>query len=88
MSGNAREWLLAMDPTKRNRCSFAIMDVPEDDTLTSGINQNNRIIGRTGVDMLIAKMHANERGVPTTPRCTLVDGRWVAGMTAPRITGN
>jgi hypothetical protein len=39
------------------------------------------------VDTLIAKIHANERGIPETPRRIMIEGRWVHGTTAPRING-
>jgi len=77
-----------MSPAERNGCGLALMDVPDDNTELSGINQNNRIIGRTAVDMLVAKIHANERGIPLNPRRILIEGRWMPGTTAPRITGN
>jgi len=82
----AADWFNAMSPAERNGCGLALMDVPDDDTELSGISQNNRIIGRTAVDMLVAKIHANERGIPPAPRRILIEGRWVAGTTAPRIT--
>ena len=81
------DWFDAMSPAERNGCGLALMDVPDDNTELSGINQNNRIIGRTAVDMLVAKIHANERGIPLNPRRILIEGRWMAGTTAPRITG-
>lgn len=64
---------------------MALLDIPESETKYAGVNQNNRIIGRTAVDMLIAKIHANDRGIPATPRHILIEGRWMNGKTAPRI---
>ena len=84
----AVDWLLGMPSAERNGCGFALMDVPDDRLEFSGINQNNLIIGRTAVDMLISKIHANERGIPEVPRRTLIEGRWIEGKSAPRVTGN
>ena len=81
----AADWLRAMSPAKRKGCGYALLDVPDDDPTTSGMNQNNLIIGRTAVDILISKIHANERGIPEVPRRTLIEGRWMAGVTAPRV---
>ncbi|MBE7157617.1 MAG: LacI family DNA-binding transcriptional regulator [Rhodospirillales bacterium] len=83
----AADWLHAMSPAKRKGCGYALLDVPDDDPTTSGMNQNNLIIGRTAVDILISKIHANERGIPAVPRRTLIEGRWMDGKTAPRVIG-
>ena len=87
VSGEAPDYYLSLNRTERKQCGLAIMDVPDNNTELSGINQNNVIIGRTAVDMLVAKIHLNERGIPDTPRRILIEGRWLAGTTAPRITG-
>lgn len=78
-------WLTEMTPAERNGCAWAVLDVPGCDTVTTGINQNNGVIGRAAVDMLIAKIHANDLGIPATPRHTTIEGKWTAGKTAPRI---
>lgn len=85
VNGGTARWLQTMSPSEHNGCGVALMDVPEGDAVNSGINQNNRIIGRTAVDMLIAKIHANDRGIPATPRRILIEGQWMPGKTAPRI---
>ena len=77
--------LETLESAGRNGCGYAFMDVPPDNTTISGINQNNLIIGRTGVDMLVAKINANQRGLPEEPLCILVEGRWKTGTTALRI---
>lgn len=79
------QWLEAMPLSERKGCGMALLDIPESETKYAGVNQNNRIIGRTAVDMLIAKIHANDRGIPATPRHILIEGRWMNGKTAPRI---
>jgi DNA-binding LacI/PurR family transcriptional regulator len=86
VSGVIPDYYRAMSDAERKRCGLALMDVPDSNTDLSGINQNNLIIGRVAVDTLVAKIHANERGIPGTPRRILIEGRWVAGNTAPRIT--
>ena len=67
------------------RCGVALLDVPDGNTVETGVSQNNLIVGRTAVDILVAKVYANQRGLPVAPLRTLVEGRWVAGTTAPRI---
>ncbi|PTY06802.1 hypothetical protein DB346_00650 [Verrucomicrobia bacterium LW23] len=47
----------------------------------TGIHENNELIGRTAINLLVAMLHRDERGVPQTPIQTLVDGYWVEGNT-------
>jgi LacI family transcriptional regulator len=56
-----------------------IYDVPVD----AGINQNPEAIGRTAVEMLVAQIHRNERGVPEAPSRTLVESLWQDGKSLP-----
>jgi DNA-binding LacI/PurR family transcriptional regulator len=83
VSGKGGEWLRALKPSERNGCGLAMMDVPDDDFRTAGINQNNWMIGRTAVDMLISKMNRNERGIPPIPIRILIEGKWMQGLSAP-----
>ncbi|MEX2606810.1 MAG: LacI family DNA-binding transcriptional regulator [Kiritimatiellia bacterium] len=50
----------------------------------AGIDQRWEAVGEAMVDVLIAKMHANERGIPDMPRTVLVPPKWVDGPTAPK----
>lgn len=56
-----------------------IYDVPVD----TGINQNPEAIGRTAVEMLVAQINRNERGVPAAPCRTLVESLWQDGKSLP-----
>lgn len=49
----------------------------------AGIEQNSAAIGAAAMDLLVGQLHHNECGFPATPQCTLIDGRWVPGPTAP-----
>jgi DNA-binding LacI/PurR family transcriptional regulator len=86
VGGAIPPWLPSLPLFQRHDCGWALLDVPEGNTEISGMNQNNKTIGRIAVDTLVAKIHANERGIPTTPRRILVEGRWIMGTTAPRVT--
>lgn len=79
-------WFQALGDSRRG-CGLALMDLPDNNTEISGILQNNRIVGRTAVDILVSKIHMNERDIPVTPRVTLIEGTWIAGTTAPRVSG-
>jgi LacI family transcriptional regulator len=42
----------------------------------SGIDQQNRILGTYAVDMLVAQLHRDEKGLPAEPKLMLNKGRW------------
>ena len=49
----------------------------------AGIEQRSAEIGAAAMDLLVGQLYHNEYGSPPTPNCTLIDGRWVNGETAP-----
>ncbi len=51
---------------------------PED---PPGINQQSRLVGATGVDLVIGQIHRNEQGIPGQPMLTLVPGVWQGTLT-------
>lgn len=53
--------------------------------LGTGIDQNSELLGAAAVDLLLSLMRRGDCGVPTNPYNVLVEGRWVAGASAPRI---
>lgn len=50
---------------------------------SAGIDQNSMEIGKAAVQLLISLINHNERGVPTTCRELLIEGRWVDGPSLP-----
>jgi DNA-binding LacI/PurR family transcriptional regulator len=42
-----------------------------------GVDQQNRILGTYAVDMLVAQLHRDEKGLPEEPKLMLNKGRWV-----------
>jgi DNA-binding LacI/PurR family transcriptional regulator len=58
-----------------------VYDIPVD----AGINQNPKAIGRAAVEMLVAQINRNDRGVPEAPCRTLVESLWQDGKSMPRL---
>jgi len=54
--------------------------VPEKNGIT-GIFHNPELIGAAVADIIIALINRNERGIPPSPRRTLIMGEWVDGST-------
>jgi LacI family repressor for deo operon, udp, cdd, tsx, nupC, and nupG len=62
-------------------CGQASLSVPSKDDTLSGIYQNDPIIGRKAVDVLIDMIHRNERGIPQHRFQSFVEGEWHDGKT-------
>jgi DNA-binding LacI/PurR family transcriptional regulator len=62
---------------------LAITGVVPQSTLYAGVDQNDRKIGRLGVDTVVGMIYRNETGVPHTPTRILVEGQWQNGESVP-----
>lgn len=60
---------------------LASLAVDRRDPRISGIDQNDTIIGRAAIDVLVGIMHRGQKGPPDVPIRTLVDGNWFEGET-------
>jgi LacI family transcriptional regulator len=47
----------------------------------AGMNQLHDKIGAACVDLLVAQIHRNEKGLPAAPLTVMIDGEWVPGRT-------
>jgi LacI family transcriptional regulator len=50
----------------------------------SGFYQDYETLGATAVDMVVAQLHRNERGLPKVPKVMLLPGEWREGATLRR----
>ncbi len=64
----------------------AILDVSSVDRGASGIDQQPEIVGAAAVDMIIAQINRNERGIPASPRQITTEGIWVVGSSLRKIS--
>lgn len=65
-------------------CALATMARAQDEKVLAGVDQNDRVIGRTAVDFVVGMIHRNERGIPEVPFRILVQGTWVDGKSVVR----
>lgn len=47
----------------------------------AGVDQRSDLVGQAAVDIVAGQINRNERGVPASPRMTLVESDWVDGPT-------
>lgn len=64
---------------------LASIHVSAGDLHSSGMSQNDSLIGSMAVDSLVAMIHRNERGCPQHPQHVLIDGTWQQGQTVARV---
>lgn len=68
-----------------DRVGFATLSWHETHPKLSGIKQPFAELGAAVIDLVIAQIHRNERGVPAAPKAMLMEGEWMEGETlAPR----
>jgi LacI family transcriptional regulator len=53
----------------------------------AGLDLQPRLLGERGVELLIAQLQRNERGIPDFPLNTMVPARWVDGPTLRALAG-
>ena len=57
----------------------------------AGLQQNQELMGAWAVEMLVARIHNRDFGIPEHPRIEMVESQWIEGQTlrpAPGVTGN
>lgn len=68
-----------------NDIGFLNLSLPDKDRIISGILENDDKIGAVAADLLIAMIHRGERGIPSQPMQTHLDGSWNEGVTLPTV---
>lgn len=56
----------------------------ERDSVLAGIDEHGMAVGRTAVDVLAFKIQTGEKGIPSEPAVTMIDGKW---HTTPALQG-
>ncbi len=75
-----------LSPEERSHCGIALHNLQANtDPFYAGVVQNIDLIGRVGVDEVVAMIHANRRGIPLLARRITVEGMWRDGESAPRV---
>lgn len=77
------QWLTKLHYRIPEDIAFANLDRPMGDEY-GGVDQLKEIIGRTVVDLIVAQVHCNERGIPHHAKDTKLAGVWVDGRSVRR----
>lgn len=82
----AKDWLRALKVKIPNDVGLVDLAVAHNDREMSGLDQQNRLVGKTAVDLLIGMLQRNEKGIPPSKISHLIESRWIPGKTLRRLT--
>jgi DNA-binding LacI/PurR family transcriptional regulator len=75
-AGHLRRFVIpALGENVVQKAAFVTLDVEPGHSI-AGIDQRFEIIGSHAVDGVVAQIHRNERGIPSAPVVSMVEGRW------------
>jgi LacI family transcriptional regulator len=72
-------WLGALGVRVPRDLGYISLDQTDETEQIAGMRKNHTLLGANAVDLLVAKLQHNERGVPDFPCITLVGGKWIDG---------
>ncbi|WOO41789.1 LacI family DNA-binding transcriptional regulator [Rubellicoccus peritrichatus] len=78
------EWLTEMKLNIPKDVGLIHLDWREDIPEWAGMKQDNIAAGSSLVDLVVNKIHHNERGAQTTPTVTLIESHWIDGDTVTK----
>ena len=75
------EWMEAAGATVPTTAGFVSLNLLYKTRPCAGLDQQPRELGGRAVELLIAQLQRNERGIPEWPTTTTIPARWVEGPT-------
>ncbi len=79
------DWLIEAGEKIPETTGLALLSVPDEGKIFSGIWENPELIGARALEFLVDMIHRRECGVPTVPLTQLVEGTWVDGTTLRKL---
>ncbi len=76
------EWLKKIGNAIPRKMAFAHLDRPPGNEF-GGVDQIRELIGRSAIDLIVAQIYRNERGIPPYAKDTQLTGVWVNGQSVP-----
>lgn len=76
-----RDWMAACGANIPATHGFVSLNLANETRPCAGLNLQPHEIGARGIEFVIAQLHRNERGIPSSPTRTTIRSRWVDGPT-------
>lgn len=86
IAGNVpvREWLAKAGRRLSARLGVAILGERYQHPSLAGIDEHSERVGAAAIEIVVAQLHRNERGLPAFPQDVHVAGEWRPGESLPR----
>lgn len=78
---DVQAWLARLGRRCPRDYGLALLDLPHDDTATSGIRQAYGAVAAAAIDVVVGQLSRGERGLRALPQITKIEGEWRAGRT-------
>lgn len=75
------DWMEACGANVPAKHGFVCLNVLHKVRPCAALDLQPREIGARGIELVIAQLHRNERGIPASPCRTIISSRWVEGPT-------
>ncbi len=75
------DWMTAAGAKVPKTHGFFCLNVTQQDRPCAGLDLHPLTLGARGVELLIAQLQRNERGIPDPASTTMIPGHWVDGPT-------
>ena len=84
-SSQASEVRAALGPLVTGRLGYALSAVnPTESLLYSGMVERPEVIGQRSVELVASMVQRGEKGIPSVPTVTMIEGYWRQGKSTPR----
>jgi LacI family transcriptional regulator len=80
-------WMTAAGARVPRTHGYFCLNVTQTDRPCAGLDLHPHALGARGVELLIAQLQRNERGIPSPASTTMIPGHWVDGPTLAKKTG-
>lgn len=74
---HVEKWPSVAQLVARNKLRVAWLSLAPDHAGEWGIDFHSPELGRAAVDLVVAQIHRNERGLPAAPTLVMVNGEWI-----------
>lgn len=78
-AGHSFEWLQGVE------IGYATLNWTAEHPERAGIDQQVDVLGAAAIDLLVAQLQHNERGIPEHPKIVMTAGEWRDGTTVRRV---